>query len=150
MERRGVVLRSYTGTKPKALTRMDTEEPSISWYTDGNREKSLIIVEDIPSAVRASLYTNSVALLGTHTAQKYMYEITNHADNVIWILDNDASSTALKHVKEHRLLFKTSKVHIPTKDLKNMSEPELSSLMERLVHKNNNNGATNNDGRSQL
>jgi hypothetical protein len=134
-ERRGLVLRSWKpGQRIKAVNRMEKEEPSISWYYRFTHDVPLIIVEDIPSAVRASVYCNAVALLGTNATQSYMYEILKtHTKEVVWAFDADASTKAIKYAKENRALFAHSRTHILSKDLKDMSETEIESTLSRIT-----------------
>jgi hypothetical protein len=135
---RGHVLRSWTSS-PKAVNRMKANQPCISWYL-GHGDLPLIVVEDIPSAVRASLYTNSVALLGTSLTDQYLEEISAQTTRVIWALDNDATTKSTKMAKDSRLLFDESRVVILQQDLKDMSESDLSRLIEDILYGNPQNG----------
>lgn len=130
--RRGYVLRSYAtniGSAPKALTRMDVEEPHLSWYRFASDTPVTIIVEDIPSAVRAAMYVNAVSLCGTGAGPDYVNEISAHAQNVVWALDADATRLAVKLHRYNSLLFRDSRVLPLEKDLKDMSEEELAEVL---------------------
>ena len=131
--RRGYVLRSYDPlVQPKALTRMDRSEPHMSWYVQAGRRPT-IIVEDIPSAVRATPYCNAVALAGTGCSAEYANEISAHAQDVIWALDADATSLALRLHNKHSMLFDSSRVQVLEKDIKNMDEDELQQFMQEHI-----------------
>ncbi|MDJ0764819.1 MAG: hypothetical protein QNJ97_17695 [Myxococcota bacterium] len=129
--RRGWVLRSYLGREPKAKTRMDVEEPHLSWYT-GGRSSSVLVVEDIPSAVRAARYVDAVAINGTGCGPDYINEIAAHKRNVIWALDNDATGQAIELDRRWGLLFDSSRVLMLDEDFKNMSEPALRTKLEEI------------------
>lgn len=123
--RRGWVLRSYDKSeRTKSLTRMDREEPHLSWYRRVNNT-SCVVVEDAPSAVRAALYTDSVALCGTGCNLDYAGEIAAHYRNVVWALDADATDQSIKLMRKHALLFENSSVLVLEQDMKDMEEEEL-------------------------
>lgn len=126
--RRGYVLRSYDGAEPKAMTRMECDEPHMSWYREQNTS-SVCVVEDIPSAVRASRYVDSVALCGTGCGPDYAREIAAHYTNVVWALDADAFQQALGHHRRWRILFEHSMVLLLEQDFKDTQEDELCDLL---------------------
>jgi len=128
--RRGYVLRAYQdGVYNKALTRMDNGEPHLSWYGAHHEGTTTIIVEDIPSAVRAGLYVQSVALCGTGCGPDYALEIARHTRGVMWCLDADATVLALRLHNKYRGLFHESKVRPIPCDLKDMDEEQLKEIL---------------------
>lgn len=130
--RRGWVLRSYDPSeRTKTLTRMDVEEPHLSWYRHVNNA-SCVVVEDIPSAVRASLYTDSVALCGTGCNREYAMEIAAHYKDVVWALDADATDQAIRLMRKYALLFESSRVLTLENDLKDTEEKELCVILSEL------------------
>ena len=88
-----------------------------------------MVVEDIPSAVRAARYLNAVSLNGTECGDTDAIEIAQTCRDVIWALDNDALSNAVRLLQKHRLLFKTSRVLPLKKDIKDMDEESLDALL---------------------
>lgn len=131
---RGHVLRSYsTVSDKKVMTyKIDVECPFLSWYPCWNESCDyVVVVEDIPSAVRASRYTHAVALLGTHVSEDSALEIAERKKKVVWALDDDATTKAIKWHKEYKLLFSGSTVLHLTRDIKNMKEDELCELLGR-------------------
>ena len=131
--RRGYVLRDYTGlVRTKTLTRMENDEPHISWYRH-KPGRTTVIVEDIPSAVRAAAYVNAVALCGTGCGPEYALEIASHAHSVVWCLDADATELAMRWQRKYSMMFQSSSVRPLEKDMKDMTEAELSNFMEGLV-----------------
>lgn len=131
--RRGWVLRSYEPyDKYKTLTRMDVEEPHLSFYRPNNTPH-VVIVEDIPSAVRASRYADAVALCGGGLGLDYAWEIAAHYDTVVWALDADATTTALRLHSKYRMLFKGgSSVLVLERDLKDEQEERLCEMLSQL------------------
>jgi hypothetical protein len=129
--RRGWVLRSYQPfAKYKTLTRMDVEEPHLSYYRPNNTPH-VVVVEDIPSAVRAARYADAVALCGGGCSPEYAMEIAEHYPNVTWALDNDATSTAMRLCKQHSILFKgQSRVLVLERDLKDEKEERLCQMLK--------------------
>jgi hypothetical protein len=130
--RRGYVLRSYDrSVRTKTRTHMDVEEPHLSWYRP-NDSATVVVVEDIPSAVRASLYTDAVALCGAECNTEYAAEIAAHYNHVVWALDADATAQAIRLKRDHALLYDTSHVLVLEKDLKNQTEEEISWTLSSL------------------
>jgi len=126
--RRGFVLRSWTET-PKTLTRMDVIEPHLSFYPGPAGAEWVIVVEDIPSAVRAASYVHSVALLGTGCSSEYAAEIARFCPNVIWCLDADATAQAVRLKRMHGLMFDESRQLVLRRDLKDMGEGDVAQLL---------------------
>lgn len=123
--RRGWCLRSYNGAQPKTLTRMDEDENSISFYRTDPARPVIVLVEDIPSALRVARYTNACALLGTGCNQQCAEEIAAFHCDVWWALDADATRAAISQARRYRLLFESSRVMTLDKDFKNMTEEEV-------------------------
>lgn len=131
--RRGYSLRSYDkGVGTKSLTRMDMSAPHMSYYTCPNirLSKHVLVVEDIPSAVRAAEYVNSVALCGTGCNGEYAAEIARKYDTVTWALDADATRQALRLQREHSIMFSKSNVLVLPCDLKNMGRDQLEEFLD--------------------
>lgn len=127
--RRGWVLRSYEPyERLKALTRMDIEEPHLSYYRPNN-SPHVVVVEDIPSAVRASRYVDAVALCGGGCGPDYAMEIAAHYRNVVWALDADATAMAIKLCRRYAMLFDTSRVQVLERDLKDEKEKRLMEIL---------------------
>lgn len=93
------------------------------------------MVEDIPSAVRASRYVSSVALLGTSCTIEYAAEIKSFCTSVVWALDEDATEIAIKHHRKHGILFDSSEVLCLPKDFKDMDEEELETILAGIRNK---------------
>lgn len=128
---RGWVLRDIRGrARTKALTYIDEGEESLSWYKKSPRAPT-VLVEDIPSAVRASRYINAVALLGTKVGVDKAHEIAQYAPKpIIVALDQDATSTSFDIVLRYAALWGDTSIIMLKKDIKNMTEIELCELMK--------------------
>ena len=128
-QHRGWVLRSLgTAAHTKALS-YTGGEVGLSWYKT-HPHAPTIVVEDIPSALRASQYINSVALLGTGIGQVRAEEIAEHARNgVIMALDQDATGLSFRWARKWGLLWGDVTVLPLKQDLKDMNEQELKELL---------------------
>lgn len=126
-ERRGYVKRRYDGGSPKALTYLE-ERPGLSWYRNASPLPA-VLVEDIPSAIRAARYRTAVALLGTNTTREGIAEIAAHCRSVVWALDADATVQAIRNCTRNAIWFDESSVMTLTKDLKDMTEEELNDRL---------------------
>lgn len=126
---RGWCLRSIDGAKPKVLTYVDENEEGMSWYKT-HVYAPTVVVEDVPSAVRASVHVNAVSLLGTGIGLSRALEIRDWATRpVIMALDKDATATSIKWALKYSLLWGDVKVLELDKDLKDMKEDELCALL---------------------
>lgn len=129
---RGWVLRDITGLSGvKALTYIDNDEEGLAWYKTSPFAPT-VVVEDIPSAVRAATCgVNAVALLGTGVGLNRAIEIGENSQHVIMALDNDAISLSFNAARRHALLWGTVDVLPLNKDMKDMKEDELRELLSR-------------------
>jgi len=129
---RGWLLRSDGSIQPKALTYMNEGEEGLSWYKT-NPHAPTVLVEDIPSSVRASTYMNTVALLGTGVGLPRAVELAEFCTRPIYVaLDQDALATAFKWARKYSLLWGDVKVLPLKQDLKDMKEADLCNLLTPL------------------
>lgn len=126
-EEHGVMLRALDGRTPKVVSY--TDKGAIAWYT--NRvSNGTIIVEDQLSAVRASAYLTSVALLGTDLSYNKVNEIKDIGRfPVLLALDNDAIAKAVKYVQQYRSVLPMQLVRLD-KDIKDMTHEEADALFD--------------------
>jgi hypothetical protein len=127
---RGWVLRDiYDRSSVKALTYMDEDEVSLSWYKT-NKERPTVIVEDIPSAVRASAHWNAIALMGTGVGLTKAQEIAQYAVRpIIVALDQDATSKSFSIVHRYNSIWDNPQVMMLQQDMKDMEEDMLKTLL---------------------
>lgn len=100
-----------------------------AWYgCEGSDE--LVIVEDQLSALRASDYMNSVALLGTSLTDAVIQTIksTPAYANVFIALDADAFPLSIRMAHKARPHFRTKVIRLP-KDMKDMDEQTLVNTL---------------------
>jgi ribosomal protein L37AE/L43A len=134
--RRGWVLRAYgcDDLRRKALTRLDREEPHLSWYPGARFSNNVLVVEDIPSAVRAAVHYPGwvVAMCGGGIGPDYVRELTAYAKNIVWAFDQDATASALRHHRTYGLCFESSSVLPLEADLKDLDEPTLKEVLSHV------------------
>lgn len=128
-ENTGCALRALDGREPKSKNH--TEQEAMAWYT--NRESdSLIIVEDIFSAIRASGYMNSVALLSTHLNDSRVEAIREAGFSEAFIaLDRDAFSKSVQYATQFRSRLRLIPVQL-SRDIKDMTHEEADDLFAGL------------------
>jgi hypothetical protein len=129
---RGWVLRSpHSWAKTKALMYVEEKEETLSWYKT-NPNAPTVLVEDIPSAVRASTYMNAVALLGTAIGISKALEVAENAPRPIIIaLDQDATDKAFVYGKRYGLMWDNPEILLLKKDIKDMEEEELCQTIQK-------------------
>jgi hypothetical protein len=121
----GVVDRSYIGRNPKALTYWFNDVPKIHFPLSSRTSSTCLIVEDIPSAIKANRYITSAALLGTHMTNDVVMHLRNHFDSLIIALDKDATDKAFE-LMHHSILFREGISILPLpKDIKDMDDDEV-------------------------
>lgn len=125
----GCCLRALDGREPKS--KGHTEEGVMAWYTNRNSQQ-LIIVEDIFSAIRASDYMNSVALLSTHLNDDRVEAIKEAGfDEAFIALDRDAFSKSVHYAAKFRSRLRLVPVQL-SKDIKDMTHEEADDLFAGL------------------
>lgn len=125
--RTGWVLRDYGGdARTKSLTFRDTADSGIqSWYR-GTGDLGGILVEDIPSAVRAARYYGvAIAMNSSNVNKDVVLEIKSYTPYITWAFDPDNVANAIRNHTRYSLMFARSKVLALDKDIKNMTEKEL-------------------------
>lgn len=134
--RRGWVLRSYRPDRVrwKSITRLDREENHLSWYRGAQLSDKVLIVEDIPSAVRSAAHYPgwTVAICGGGVGPDYIREIREYARGVVWAMDPDATATAIRLHRTYGLVFETSMVLPLERDLKDMDEETLKEVLSHV------------------
>lgn len=121
----GCVLRALDGRQPKSLTH--TEQGAIAWHRNPTTA-GLIIVEDIFSAIRASDYLSSVALLSTHLNDERINSIRGSGLSPVYLaLDGDVYPQVIRYCQKYRNQVRMIPVKL-SKDLKNMTPQELEEF----------------------
>ena len=123
---RGEQFRSYSGDEPKAFTSVELVENAISWYKFRKYSRTLVIVEDIPSAVRIAETerVDSLALLGTTLNHERIAEIRGEEYTRVWVaLDRDATAKAIGYKRQFDAYLKGLMIKpLDDEDVKDMNE----------------------------
>jgi hypothetical protein len=91
----------------------------------------VVIMEDQISAIRASKFVNTVALLGTYLgAAKVLELIKVKPQEVIIALDEDASSLAAEYVLKYRDFFPKLRMVQLKYDLKEIADEAIQEILE--------------------
>jgi len=146
-QRRGKVIRRYNNlfdgvhersTVPKSINVVDDpKNPFISWYFAKRHPKkytdTLIVVEDVLSALKLNPYFDAVALCGTVFSPDRQMEIKLKRYKTVYLaLDNDATRTAAKVVKKNKITIPNLKVKFLHKDIKDFDDTELEEFVESI------------------
>lgn len=128
----GYVDRDFLGARDlKAITYWFNDVPKLHIVPHASGlGNTCIIVEDIPSAIKASKYMTAVALLGSHINVDQAAHLSQLFNTAIIALDNDAFLKAIKLRKKYSLYFQELLLFHLTKDIKNMKYKELDKLFE--------------------
>jgi hypothetical protein len=114
---------------PKDINVID-EEWVMLHFPSPLRSRSVILVEDIPSANKMDKFYPCVALLGTNLNDKKLdYLLSLGINHVIIALDNDATRKAIKLAK--KFMINTSILPLQ-KDLKDQTDEQLQEIARRL------------------
>jgi len=132
---RGTVLRATAELRkanpnvPKDINRIEKGWVMLH-FPSPLRSKSVIIVEDIPSANKMDRYFPCVCLLGTHLNEyKLEYLLNLGINHVIIALDNDATRKSIQISRKY--MVKTSILPLQ-KDLKDQTDEDLKDIARRL------------------
>lgn len=94
-------------------------------------DNSLLIVEDVMSAIKANAFINTLALMGTSMNAEQAQKIADAGyDKVLIALDADASSKAVKLASRYRTLL-PMRVVLLEKDIKDMHYGAVAELISR-------------------
>ena len=114
---------------PKSLTM--AEDVCGSWYLNHALDPdTILIVEDSLSALKASWFVNSVALLGTHASESTLKALKDGGyTNIFVALDADAFTSAIRMTAMMRPKFPGVRVLRLRKDIKDMQTNEVVELL---------------------
>lgn len=137
---RGVVTKAFdSGEVPKSLNYKEVDDNWMAWYlrpevaiqnTEG-KCNTVVLVEDLVSALKASRFYPTAALLGTHINPSMLLEILSVSDNIVICLDKDATQKSYDYAQQFACYGNFLTVPL-SNDLKNMNEEELGEWSERL------------------
>jgi len=136
--RTGWIMRSYRdGVTPKVISHNEypLRRTMASFYAceaplvDG----VVVVVEDIPSAVRVSCYFDSVAILSSAAGLGVVHEMMRKYSKVVWALDKDAFRNSVELAAKYAPMFDKSVYYMIDKDFKNMTYDELEENCELIA-----------------
>ena len=133
--------RAKSVTIPKCINELASDRSiSQSWYYKGRelRKKTdtLIVVEDIVSALRINAHFDSLAILGTTLTAEKQSEIRSQKYKDIFLcLDQDATRASARYVKNANFNIPGLKVKFLKKDIKNMDNEELETFVNDIKSK---------------
>lgn len=129
----GIVDRDFTGRRePKALSYWfhDVSKLYFTKWWDTLQSSTVILVEDILSAIKVNRYYPGVALLGTALNDDKIIHLSDYFNKVILALDPDAIKKAMKLKKKYEGQFESFEVKLLKKDPKDMSDEELDEVFK--------------------
>jgi hypothetical protein len=129
----GVILRRLDGRRPKTLPFWSEDVPKVHFPLVKEHTKSVFIVEDIPSAIKAARYMSSAALCGTNLSEDMISLLSTKFDTVYLALDADATEKAIKYRNKYCLGFRNFVVIPLSKDVKNMQDKDVATLTGGLL-----------------
>ena len=120
--------------KLKAIHYLERKTSNLYWPYSVRRSpwdrKTVIIVEDVLSAIRVNRFKQGVALLGTSmTKEKVKDLLLAGVENVILALDPDAFVTAQLMQEKWGLFFNTFRVVLLTDDPKDLKHTTLEAML---------------------
>lgn len=126
----GIVDRSYTGREPKAMTYWFEDVPKVHFPLVQRPTRTCVVVEDIPSAIKAAHYMSAAALLGSSISVSVMNELRAHFSRLIIMLDKDATDKAVDIAQVYNIFFEDGVKVIPLeRDLKDIGPAEIRALL---------------------
>jgi hypothetical protein len=140
-KRIGMVRRKYSWLYPyasggKALNEIDDADAPLIHFPRGARQgagrmKSLVLVEDVISAIKVNRVCHCASLMGTNISNAVLkYLLSLGINNIFIALDNDATNKALALRDQYSLFFQKFEVIALTKDPKDMSNAELFNTFD--------------------
>lgn len=119
----------------KSILYKQANYPNLHWAYAGNMDPygwgTLVLVEDIISAIRVSRFAQGVALLGTDIDSDKALALSEASPHhVIYALDPDATGKAAMLQREFNLFFKSSRVAALSCDPKDMDHDQLQQELD--------------------
>lgn len=130
----GHLLRRLDGRKPKTLTFWSKDVPKVHFPLRKELTKSVFVVEDIPSAIKASRYMSAAALCGTDVGVDVSQHLSSVFNTIYLALDADATNKAIKYKNKYGLFFGNFfVVQLSKGDIKNLTDNDIDELMGGLL-----------------
>lgn len=129
---KGVKCHRLGAPGPKGMTYMDEKGTSkLAWFVNKEHNDTLILVEDLVSAMKVAKYRTCGALLGASLTQASVQEIRESGVTkvVVW-LDPDAKSSGLDILTKHGLSLPNVMAISTDEDPKDTSDDDIKAILE--------------------
>ena len=125
----GYVRKPFDDGYPKYIEKWNDKENAL-WINELDDSDTIVLTEDIPSAIVVGRYANTIALLGVELTAHQMAYLTKYNKFIIW-LDNDNPTVKMKQLRIYNKLslFGEAKVIHSDCDPKNLSEDEIKEVI---------------------
>lgn len=133
-ERFGGVTKSLTPSvkRFKTINYFDRESSRLSYprrREGARKDKGIVIVEDILSAIKTNRFCRSVALLGHSINDNQIKELRGETDTIVLMLDGDVFEKALNLKKKFGFYFRNFFVKYMSKDPKDTDSTKLEEII---------------------
>lgn len=99
-------------------------------YTLGKASPTIIVVEDIISAIKVSRFQQTLPLFGSFLSTTLLLTLRQQWENIIIWLDPDKQKESVEFSKTAALFFNKSQVVLTTKDPKELSYKNIGELID--------------------
>lgn len=127
--------------RPKTLSYKEKDVPWLGWFMQpkypevkGLYTGPVLVVEDCISAMRASGYVPTVALMGCNLPLNDLMEILKITDNIFLALDRDATEKAYKFKEKYSFIAPNLQVIPLEQDLKELPSHKIHEKLERYIY----------------
>lgn len=95
--------------------------------------KSIVVVEDMLSAIKVNRHTTVLPLFGSNLSTKRLERLSKKFDKIVVWLDRDKAKYGVSIHKEARLVFESSRMIIKDKDPKCYSDDIIEKELSRSI-----------------
>ena len=126
----GYVSKPFTEGMPKYITRWNDKENAL-WINEIDDGDTIVLTEDIPSAIVVGRYINTIALTGVNITTHQLAYLSKYKNFIVW-LDNDNRQVKMKQLaaRNKLSLFGNVRVIHTDRDPKNLSEQEIKDVLQ--------------------
>jgi DNA primase len=129
----GYQARALGDQKPKYLGAIFNLEESVIFYSKKAITDTIIITEDILSAIRLSKFANSVSLLGTSFDRdgSRLFKLLSCGPRnfILWLDGDEAGTKAAINLKKQLLLYGNVNIIYTREDPKNLSDRQIKEYL---------------------
>jgi len=121
---------------PKYYTRTSEPERMVFTVDNSNHPDTIVLCEDVLSAIRVGRFVSAGAILGTSTSNYSLSLLTQDKKHAIIYLDYDnrvVINTSIKLKNKLELLLSKVDLIRTTKDPKTLSDTELESVLNKYI-----------------